>query len=140
MVNNDIEMLTLDTHILLWYLEGIELNERQVASIESARKKNKLYISAISIWEISLLANRGRIAFAIDMKEWVSQVMNIPGLNMIELSPDVLIESTILPTYMHKDPADRMIIASARSMNSYLMTKDEKIIEYGNNGYVKIAC
>lgn len=136
--NEEVEKLTLDTHILLWYVEGMNLSESQVRIIESARVKGNLYISTISIWEIALLCSKGKIVLSIPLNEWISKLLAIPGLNLIELSPTILVESCSLPNFEHKDPADRFIISTVRSINSHLMSFDQKIIDYANSGYLKI--
>lgn len=132
------EKLILDTHILLWYCDGVNLSEEQIQRIESFRMKNQLYISAITIWEIAMLYNKGKVIFSIPLNEWVNKILSVEGLNVIELSNSILIESCSLPNFKHKDPADRMIIASTRADNAYLFTFDQKIIDYGNKGYLKL--
>lgn len=134
----EVDKLILDTHILIWYVEGINLSESQVALIDQMRDKASLYISAISIWEIALLVSRERIALSIDLDQWIKQALSITGLNLVDLSISILTQSCTLSNYEHKDPADRMIIASARSINSHLMTSDQKIIDYADKGYLKI--
>jgi len=133
------QRLVLDTHILIWYAEGTKLTEEHIDLIEKSRTARQLYISAISIWEIAMLASKGRIVINIPIKEWVERVVANLDINLIDLSPDILIESSLLPNYEHRDPADRMIIASVRSTNSQLMTFDQKIIDYANIGYLKLA-
>jgi PIN domain nuclease of toxin-antitoxin system len=133
----EITILTLDTHTLLWYVEGITLKPKEVNLIEDARKQNQLYISAISLWEIAMLSSKGKIVFSIALNEWVDQVLKIKGLNLIELSPAVLIESCQLPHFENKDPADRIIISASRSINSRLMTFDQRILDYSSKGYLK---
>ncbi len=135
----DLEKLTLDTHVLIWYTEGVKLTDTQVNVIEKVREKNALYISAISIWEIFMLARKDKIAFSITLNEWIDRLLSTPGLNLIDLSVPILIQSCELPNYQHKDPADRLIIASSRFINSHLMTYDQKIIDYANDGYLKIV-
>lgn len=132
--------LILDTHILIWYVEGIRLSEAQINLIDKIREQNKLYISAISIWEIVMLENKGKIAFSIELNDWIDKLLSIPGLNLIDLSVSILIQSCLLPHYEHKDPADRFIIAATRTTNACLFTFDQKIIEYANLGYLKIIC
>ena len=134
-----IEKVVMDTHILIWYLEGIELSQQQVQIIESQRNLNQLYISAISIWEVSMLINKKKAAISIPINEWLNKVLSIPGLNIIDLSLTVLVESCNLPDFDHKDPADRMIIASTREIDGYLLTFDKRILEYANNGYLKLC-
>jgi len=134
-----IEKLVMDTHILIWYLEGIELSQQQVQIIESQRNLNQLYISAISIWEVSMLINKKKAAISIPINEWLNKVLSIPGLNIIDLSLTILVESCNLPDFDHKDPADRMIIASTREIAGHLLTFDKRILEYANNGYLKLC-
>lgn len=136
--NSERGKLLLDTHILLWYVEGINLPAASVESIELFRKADNLYLSAISIWEVAMLTGKGKIIFSVALKEWVDKVLSIPGLNIIDLSVPILLESCGLPNYPHKDPADRLIMASSRIVGCRLMTLDEKIIEYGERGYLKI--
>ncbi len=138
-ITNDSKQLILDTHVLIWYMEGIKLSNKQVTLIDKIREENNLYVSAISIWEISMLAKKDKIAFSISLTEWIDNVLSMPGLNLIDLSVAILMESCDLPNYKHKDPADRFIIASNRSINAYLMTFDQKIIDYANQGYIRIA-
>ena len=134
----EVDKLILDTHILIWYVEGINLSESQVALIDQMRDKASLYISAISIWEIALLVSRERIALSIDLDQWIQKATSITGLTLLDLSISILTQSCTLSNYEHKDPADRMIIASARSINAHLMTCDQKIIDYADKGYLKI--
>ena len=91
--NQIIEKLVLDTHILIWYSEGVELSQQQIELIENQRSNNQLYISVISIWEISMLINKKKIAISISLNEWLHKVQNIPSLNIIDLSLPILTES-----------------------------------------------
>lgn len=127
----------LDTHILIWYVEGIILTKHQIDIIDEAKSNNKLFISPISIWEIAMLANKGKIVFSMDINDWINNVISIPGINVAELSIPVLVLSTSLPNYEHKDLADRIIMATSRSCGFHLMTFDQKIIDYANMGYLK---
>ncbi len=136
---NLVEKITLDTHIIIWYSEGIKLTEEQVSMIDNARDNNSLFISSISIWEIAMLFTKGKTVFSMSLNELIEKILSIPGLNVIDLSIPILLESTTLPNFEHKDPADRLIIASTRANGSYLMTLDQKIIDYANKGYLKIV-
>ena len=131
--------LLLDTHILVWYAEGIKLSKLQVEVIEKARKDSNLFISHISIWEIVMLVNKGRVSFSLPIQEWIDKLLSIEGFSIAELTTSILIESCQLPNYEHKDPVDRMIIATARCCNAVLMTADQKILDYGTIGYVKVS-
>lgn len=139
MNNTEFPSLILDTHVLIWYSQGIELIPQQVNLIDEAVANNSLCISAISIWEITMLANKGKIVINIPIKDWINKLLLISKIKIIDLSPDTLIESVLLPNYEHRDPADRLIIASVRLTNSVLMTFDQKIIDYANLGYLNLA-
>lgn len=133
------EKILLDTHTILWYAEGIKLSSSQVKLTESARRNGGLYISAISIWEITMLATKGKIIFSISTNEWINKLLSMPGLNLIDLSVPILMQSCDLPNYQYKDPADRMIIATSRVNSISLMTFDSKIIDYGKQGYLRLV-
>lgn len=132
------EKILLDTHTIIWYAEGIKLSPQQIELIESARRDGGLYISAISIWEITMLATKGKIIFSISTNEWINKLLSMPSLNLIDLSVPILMQSCELPNYQYKDPADRMIIATSRVNSISLMTFDSKIIDYGKQGYLRI--
>ena len=132
------EKILLDTHILIWYAEGIKLSPYQIELIESARKRAELYISAISIWEITMLTNQGKVIFSINTNEWIDKLLSIPGLNLIDLTIPILMQSCELPNYQYEDYADRMIIATGRVNNISLMTCDNKLIDYGKQGYLRL--
>lgn len=85
-----IDKLIIDTHVLIWYLEGIKLSEDQVRVVESARNRHNLYVSAISIWEIALLSKQGKIVLSIPFNEWMNKLECIPGLNILDLSVSIL--------------------------------------------------
>jgi PIN domain nuclease of toxin-antitoxin system len=136
-MSKDIDMITLDTHILIWYVEGINLMDDSVKLIDEVRAKGNLYISAMTVWEIALLCNKGRITLSLPLSSWLDKIISMDGLSVIDLSLDILIASCSLFNYQYRDPADRMIIASAQSIDSYLMTHDNKILEYAKGGYLK---
>jgi PIN domain nuclease of toxin-antitoxin system len=85
-----------------------------------------------------MLFNKGKIVFSMSINELIDRILSIPGLNVMDLSIPILLESTSLPNYEYKDPADRLIISSTRANGSYLMTVDQRIIDYANRGYLKI--
>lgn len=134
---DNLQNVILDTHMLLWYETGTRLDENQVEIIKKASNQNKLYVCAITFWEIATLFNKKKISFAIDLKQWVNKTIQMSGMNIINLSPHILLKSCCLPNYEHKDPADRIIIAASREYNAHLMTADKQILEYSKKGYLK---
>jgi PIN domain nuclease of toxin-antitoxin system len=132
--------LLLDTHIWLWYAEGVAdaLSPTVLAGIDQARKERRLYVSVISAWEIGLLLAKHRIVLSVPLQDWVEQAAALPGLRVRALTTEVAIESTLLPGEPHADPADRFLIAEARLASLTLVTADRKIIDYGRAGHVRV--
>lgn len=132
--------LLLDTHIWLWYAEGVAdtLSADTVKQINQARKDRRLYVSVISAWEIGLLLAKHRIVLSAPLQDWVEQGAALPGLRVRALTTEVAIESTLLPGEPHADPADRFLIAEARVASLTLVTADRKIIDYGRAGHVRV--
>ncbi|BBA34040.1 PIN domain protein [Methylocaldum marinum] len=132
--------LLLDTHAWLWYAEGISqrLPADAVARIEAVRRQSRLFVSTISIWEIGMLQNKRRLTLSAAFNVWVELATTLPRLRLLPLDAESAVESTQLPGSFHGDPADRFLIAIARVKGLHLMTADEKIIEYGREGYLNV--
>lgn len=87
-------------------------------------------VSAISCWEVSKLVERGRLTLPCPPHDWLQQALTYPGIRLIELSPRICVESTQLPGTFHRDPADQIIVATARVLDAPLVTVDAKILAY----------
>lgn len=121
-------MILLDTHVLLWWTDNAkELSLRARSAIEKERKIGDLRISAISVWEICLLVKTGRLALRVDIDTWLGDMMAIPFLQVIPIDATIAKTAVFLPNWSHKDPADRIIVATALRLGVPLVTKDEKI-------------
>lgn len=131
------ELLLLDTHAWLWLVQGEQqFSDENLALIEQAAREARLRVSSISIWEVAMLEVKGRIALSLDCHTWVQQALAAPGLDLLTLEPDILIDSSRLPGAFHGDPADRIIVATARARGACLLTRDGKILEYAARGFV----
>jgi len=129
----------LDTHIFSWLMLGTQdLQDAQRRTFELASATGGLHVSAISCWEIGMLAARGRIHLGMPCQTWISRSLNAPGLSLLELSPQIAVEAAELPGDFHGDPADRMLVASARVKNMTLATHDAKILAYAKEGYLQV--
>jgi PIN domain nuclease of toxin-antitoxin system len=130
----------LDTHVWIWLLEGSrkELSNATVNVIEEAAGRAALAVSAISVWEVAMLEAKGRISLSRSVDEWVATALTAPGVRLVELSPEIALESTRLPGDPPKDPADRMIVATTRVVGATLVTCDEQILKYGATGHVRV--
>ncbi|MBS0457765.1 MAG: type II toxin-antitoxin system VapC family toxin [Proteobacteria bacterium] len=125
-------MIVLDTHALIWWAsQDTQLSAAAKKVIEDELADGgTVVVSAISAWELAQLVDRGRIALAMDLDEWMRAVESIDGVWVVPLSAQTAIQSVNLPGEFHKDPADRKIVALARERNAVLVTGDEKIQRY----------
>ncbi|MES9854500.1 MAG: type II toxin-antitoxin system VapC family toxin [Candidatus Thiodiazotropha sp. L084R] len=125
-------MIVLDTHVLLWWVSG----DKSLSSNASKAIKDTLdndgevIVSSISAWEISMLIDKGRLILSMDVESWLDEVKQIDGVRFVPVDNEIGIKSTVLPGEFHKDPADRMIVATARKLAVSLVTADEKIRDY----------
>lgn len=131
--------LLLDTHIWIWLMEGkTDLKPALRRQIEGCAKQGELLVSAISVWEIGMLEAKGRITLEQDCMDWVRDALAAPGIMLAPLEPAISIASSRLPGNFHGDPADRIIIATARTYVCPLITADQAIIEYAKSGHLKV--
>ena len=120
----------LDTHILLWWHgERDRLSRRQREAIASANAESPLEVSDISLWEVAMLHDLGRIRLAIPLREWLEKAVARPLVRRRGISPAVAAELASLPDSFHRDPADRILVATARVTGATLLTRDRRIIE-----------
>ena len=132
-------MILLDTHVLIWSLQdAAALGPEARILLDEQILGEGLMISAITVWEIALLAKRSRIALGMDVMTWTEDVLALPGLILGALDPPIAIDSVMLPGEFHNDPADRIIIATARHHGLPLLTADQAILDYGAAGHVKV--
>ena len=133
--------LLLDTHVWLWYAEGVtdRLRPASIRKLDEARKGGGLVISAISVWEIGMHAARGRIQLAVPLRDWVDRALGVPRIRLAPLDAAVAAESTLLPGEPQGDPADRFLIATARTHGLVLATRDERILDYSKSGFLRVA-
>lgn len=129
----------LDTHALVWLVAGDErlrLDARRC--IEAAAQKQQLWVSAITPWEIGMLVAKGRLVLDRDVMDWVRAAMALPGIRLASLDPAVSVASTRLPVELHGDPADRLIVATARHLGATLVTADAALLAYGQLGHLGV--
>lgn len=131
--------ILLDTHVWIWLMMGDErLSKNFIKSIEQASAREEIFISAISIWEIGMLVERGRITLELDCLDWVKQALDSPGISLVPITPEIAIQSSRLPENPHGDPADRIIIATAFETKAVLITHDQKILNYGKGHFIDV--
>lgn len=121
-------MMVLDTHIWIWWVSGSsQLHPKHIAAINNA---GLLYINTISCWEVAKLVELNRLVLSMDVLNWLQIALTYPKVQLIPLTPEIIVESTRLPGAFHKDPADQLIVATARILNCPVLTEDAKILNY----------
>lgn len=130
-------MIVPDTHIRVWWVHGdARLTTLQVSWLEQYESQG-LGVCAISCWEVAKLVEYKRLNLPITVDEWMEQALSYPGIRFLDLTPQIAIESTRLAGEFHNDPADQMIVATARIHNCQLLTSDEKILNYAHVNALK---
>jgi PIN domain nuclease of toxin-antitoxin system len=130
-------MLLLDTHVIVWLAEGLpDLPEASRDLIDRAARVDGLAVSPISFWEIAMLHSRQRITLSLPVQRWRKLVLENPAITEVPLTGEVAIESVFLPGTFHKDPADRMLVATSRLNSWQLATRDGGILAYAAAGHV----
>ena len=125
-------MIVLDTHVLVWWCDGdAKLSDKAKSRIDGALGSGEeILISSITAWEISMLGSNKRLTLTMDVDTWLQTVGEVEAVRFVPVDNKVAVESTRLPAEFHKDPADRMIVALARTLSAPLITADEKILNY----------
>ena len=123
-------MIVLDTHIWVWWVHGDPSLTRVQREVVEAHEAAGLGVSAISCWEVAKLVEYKRLVLPCPTLEWLDQALAYPGVRLLDLSPRIATDSTELPGEFHKDPADQIIVATARVHGAPLLTADERILKY----------
>lgn len=135
------DRLLLDTHAWLWLAFGTidRFHADTLAAIDRASASDALLVSIVSVWELALLEARQRLRLPMTVGEWVERALDRPDIRLIGLDqPQTVIDSCRLPGVFHADPADRLLVATARSANAVLVTRDRKILDYAAEGHVRV--
>ena len=125
-------VIVLDTHVWVWWLSDPErLSRRVVAAIErEVAAGDPVRVSAISVWEVAMLVQRGRLRLAVGLERWLALARALPELDLVPVTPGIARAAVALPDDLHEDPADRMIVATARELGATLLTKDARLLDY----------
>lgn len=139
-------LVLLDTCAAIWLMNRGRMLQAALAAIMQAGRGRGVFVSPVSAWEIGMLS-KGRsgrgdgVQFLPDPKTWFAKLMSAPRIRAAPLRPEIAIEASFLPGELHADPADRLLIATARHLGAPIVTRDSRIIAYGYSGHVGvIAC
>lgn len=128
----------LDTHTWVWAQTGeTDKFKRDVRKdLEQSQALRQVYVSAISILELARLVALGQRALPCSIDEFVARAFGEGLLLLLDLTPNILIDSTRLPGAIHRDPADRLLVATARAHGLSLVTRDKQLLAYAKQGYM----
>lgn len=132
--------LLWDTCAAIWIYEKAKLSPAAVDLMAAAHREGVAsYVSPITAWEVGSLVARGRLQLLIRPERWFASLFDVPGVKLAEMSPDLLIASSSLPGRPPRDPFDRIIAATARDLGATLITRDRALLEYGEQGHVRVV-
>lgn len=124
-------MIVLDTHIWLWWVSNPEtLSKAARQATRQAVADQGIVISSISVWEVAMLVEKNRLELSIDVRDWIRKTESLPYVTFIPVDNTIALRSANLPGSFHKDPTDRIIVATALSLGLPIVTKDKKILGY----------
>lgn len=134
----DPRQIVLDTHAWVWLMSGVSLLSSAARdAIDDAARVGAIRITAISAWEVAMLERRNRLTLSRPVLEWIHSALAAPGVSLAPLTPEIAVDSCNLPGEPPRDPADRLIIATARARGAHIVTRDAAIIAYAQEGHVR---
>jgi PIN domain nuclease of toxin-antitoxin system len=122
-------MIILDTHSWVWWVDDNQRLTQQHREWIQEYQSQGLGISIIYCWEVAKLIEVGRLTLSISVEDWLEGALAYPGVQLLDLTIPIVVESTKLTSF-HRDPADQMIVATARIYGCPLLTADSKILAY----------
>ena len=121
----------LDTHCWIWWhTNPAKLSQKVKKLIAENTSYSELLLSSISPWEFCKLLEKKKIVVSCNPEEWLAKALKIPKLRLVELTPRIAYQSTVLPRPFHSDPGDQIIVATACEENATILTKDQSILDY----------
>ncbi|HEY2177248.1 MAG TPA: type II toxin-antitoxin system VapC family toxin [Caulobacteraceae bacterium] len=134
----------LDTCAVIWLANGDPLRDGALDKIMAAALADGVFVSPVSAWEIGMLARpRGdrTVRFVPDPATWFARFMAGPGIRPAALTAEIAIAASALPEPLHGDPADRLLLATARGLAMPIVTRDSRILDYAAARHVSaIRC
>ena len=130
--------LLLDTHAAIWLVRD-ELVSSALDVLDAAAQAGvPTYVSPITAWEVGQLVSRSRLNLLMTPQRWFQRLFEVPGVRLADISPELLIASSFLPGNPPRDPADRILAATARDLGATLVTRDRGLLDYGEAEHVSV--
>jgi PIN domain nuclease of toxin-antitoxin system len=131
----------LDTCAAIWLMNGDFMTPESREAIASAQASGQVAVSPISAWEIGTLVSRGRLVLTLSPTAWFGALLSLPGVSLAPMNVEVLMSSAVLPGSPPRDPADRIIAATARAFGHVIITRDGELLPYAQARHIDaIAC
>ena len=122
-------VIVLDTHIWIWWIDDNPRLTQQLRDLISSHQSDGLGVSILSCWEVAKLVEKNRLELSCSVEEWLDTALTYTGVQLLDLTLSIVVQSTQL-TGFHKDPADQIIVATAKVYDCCLLTADQKILDY----------
>jgi PIN domain nuclease of toxin-antitoxin system len=133
--------LLLDTCAVIFTAEFVDIKPDADAAINNSSNAGQTYVSPVTAWELGMAMARGRFSSPLPTLEFFNRYLERGQCNLCELTPEILVQASYLPGHFHRDPADRLLVTTARVLDLILVTRDRAILAYGAEGHVKtLAC
>lgn len=134
--------LLLDTCAAIWLMAGAPMSVESLEAIRTARREGvDIAVSPITAWEIGTLVRKSKLRLTMTPEEWFDALLSKPGIRLAPMPPKILIASNFLPNDPPKDPADRIVAATAREYGYRVVTRDGELIPYSAAGHLMaVAC
>jgi PIN domain nuclease of toxin-antitoxin system len=131
-------LLLLDTHIWIWLADSPErVSPACVDLVRRVQPSGRVCLSPISVWEVGMLERKGRVSLSLDVRAWVTRTL-ATQLRVAPLTPEIALDAALLPGVPVGDPADRLLMATARVLGATLVTLDAAVLGYGAAGHVRV--
>jgi PIN domain nuclease of toxin-antitoxin system len=123
-------VIVIDTHVWIWWVDANPKLPAKFQAYLQAHEADGLGVSIISVWEVAKLVEKQRLMLQVPVEDWINRALVFPGIRLLDLTPRISVEATQLPDSFHRDPADQIIVATARVYNCPLVTVDGSIRSY----------
>jgi len=118
----------LDTHAWIWWIDqDVRLGAKTIAVLDSLSRDQRPFLCDISLWEVAMLVERGRIELDLPLGEWLDAAAHPRSVQIVSITPRIAAEVASLPDSFHRDPADRLIVATSRAMGLRVLSHDRLI-------------